>query len=46
MVSGWAHILHAMYTPWGPGSTLYKLQHCSLFVTTLIFFMVRHDQSP
>ena len=40
MVSGWAHVLHAVYKPWGPGTTMYQLQHGSLFVTTFVFLMV------
>jgi hypothetical protein len=27
LVSGWAHVLHAVYKPWGTGSVLYSLQH-------------------
>ena len=40
MVSGWAHVLHAMFKPWGAGSIMYRLQHGSLFVTTFVFLMV------
>ena len=40
MVSGWAHVLHAMFKPWGAGSVMYRLQHGSLFVTTFVFLMV------
>jgi hypothetical protein len=39
LVSGWAHVLHAMYKPWGVGTTLYGLQHGSLFVTSFVFLM-------
>jgi hypothetical protein len=39
LVSGWAHVLHAMYKPWGVGSVLYRLQHGSLFVTSFVFLM-------
>ena len=40
LISGWAHILHAMYKPWGAGSVMYGLQHGSLFVTSFVFLMV------
>jgi hypothetical protein len=39
LVSGWAHVLHAMYKPWGVGSKLYGLQHGALFVTSFVFLM-------
>ena len=39
LVSGWAHVLHAVYKPWGSGSVMYALQHGSLFVTTFVFLM-------
>jgi hypothetical protein len=39
LVSGWAHVLHAVYKPWGAGSVLYSLQHGSLFVTSFVFLM-------
>jgi hypothetical protein len=39
LVSSWAHVLHAMYKPWGAGSKLYGLQHCALFVTSFVFLM-------
>jgi hypothetical protein len=39
LVSGWAHVLHAMYKPWGGGSVLYALQHAALFVTSFVFLM-------
>jgi hypothetical protein len=39
LVSGWAHVLHAMYKPWGAGSVLYGLQHGALFVTSFVFLM-------
>ena len=41
LVSGWAHVLHAMYKPWGAGTVMYALQHGSLFVTSFVFLMVR-----
>ena len=44
-MSGWAHVLHAVYKPWGAGSTMYQLQHGSLFVTTFVFLMVREHAS-
>jgi hypothetical protein len=39
LVSGWAHVLHAIYKPWGGGSVLYSLQHGALFVTSFVFLM-------
>jgi hypothetical protein len=39
LVSGWAHVLHAVFKPWGAGSVMYALQHGSLFVTTFVFLM-------
>jgi hypothetical protein len=39
LVSGWAHVLHAMFKPWGAGSVLYSLQHGALFVTSFVFLM-------
>jgi hypothetical protein len=39
LVSGWAHVLHAMYKPWGVGTVLYGLQHGALFVTSFVFLM-------
>ena len=39
LVSGWAHVLHAMYKPWGRGTSMYALQHGSLFVTSFVFLM-------
>jgi hypothetical protein len=39
LVSGWAHVLHAVYKPWGAGSVLYRLQHGALFVTSFVFLM-------
>jgi hypothetical protein len=39
LVSGWAHVLHAQYKPWGGGSVLYRLQHGALFVTSFVFLM-------
>ena len=41
LVCGWAHVLHAMYKPWGAGTVMYALQHGSLFVTSFVFLMVR-----
>ena len=40
LVCGWAHVLHAMYKPWGSGTVMYALQHGSLFVTSFVFLMV------
>ena len=40
LVCGWAHVLHAMYKPWGAGTAMYALQHGSLLVTTFVFLMV------
>ena len=39
LISGWAHVLHGMYKPWGTGTAMYALQHGSLFVTSFIFLM-------
>lgn len=39
LVCGWAHVLHAVYKPWGAGSAMYSLQHGSLFVTSFVFQM-------
>jgi hypothetical protein len=39
LVSGWAHVLHAQYKPWGAGTVLYGLQHGALFVTSFVFLM-------
>jgi hypothetical protein len=39
LVSGWAHVLHAQYKPWGAGGLLYNLQHGALFVTSFVFLM-------
>jgi hypothetical protein len=39
LVSGWAHVLHAQYKPWGAGTSMYVLQHGSLFVTSFVFLM-------
>jgi hypothetical protein len=39
LVSSWAHVLHAIYKPWGPGSVMYTLQHGSLLVTSFVFLM-------
>jgi hypothetical protein len=39
LVSGWAHVLHAQYKPWGAGGLLYSLQHGALFVTSFVFLM-------
>ena len=37
--SGWAHVLHAVFKPWGRDSLTYKVQHLSLFTTTFVFIM-------
>jgi hypothetical protein len=44
LVSGWAHVLHAVYKPWrlSPVPTenrTYMVQHASLFVTSFVFLM-------
>ena len=39
MICGWAHVLHALYKPWGQASPTYYIQHMSLFVTTFVFTM-------
>ena len=39
LVCGWAHVLHAVYKPWGKGTAMYALQHGSLFVTSFVFQM-------
>jgi hypothetical protein len=44
LVSGWAHVLHAMYKPWrvsakAPENATYMVQHGSLFVTSFVFLM-------
>lgn len=39
LISGWAHVLHATYKPWGRGTPTYMLQHISLFVTFFVFLM-------
>ena len=39
MFSSWAHVLHAVYKPWGSGSQTYYMQHLSLFTTTFVFVM-------
>ena len=39
MTCGWAHVLHAIYKPWGRKSPTYAIQHMSLFTTTFIFTM-------
>ena len=44
LVSAWAHVLHAVYKPWGKSSVLYQLQHGSLFVTFFVFLMVRRTR--
>ncbi len=42
LVCGWAHVLHAVYKPWGTGTAMYALQHGSLGLTTLgLLFKVR-----
>ncbi len=47
LVCGWAHVLHAVYKPWGTGTAMYVLQHASLGLTSFVFLMgllfkVRH----
>jgi hypothetical protein len=32
-----AHVLHAVYTPWGAHSVTYLVQHLSLLATTYVF---------
>ena len=39
LFSGWSHVLHGIYKPWGSVSLSYKVQHLSLFTTTFIFIM-------
>ncbi len=39
LVCGWAHVLHAVYKPWGVGTAMYALQHGSLGVTSFVFLM-------
>jgi hypothetical protein len=39
LISGWAHVLHAVYKPWGVGHRTYLVQHGSLFVTSFVFLM-------
>jgi hypothetical protein len=39
LVCGWAHVLHAVYKPWGSGTAMYTLQHGSLGLTSFIFLM-------
>jgi hypothetical protein len=39
LVSALAHVLHAVYMPWGLSSQTYYVQHMSLFVTTFVFTM-------
>ena len=43
LVSGWAHVLHATYKPWRASHVMYLLQHASLFITSFVFLMVRHQ---
>ena len=38
LFSGWSHVLHAVFKPWGTSLTYY-VQHLSLFTTTFIFIM-------
>jgi hypothetical protein len=38
LISMWAHVLHALYAPWGRGTNLYMMQHCSLTVIVGVFF--------
>ena len=39
LVCGWAHVLHAVYKPWGTGTAMYALQHASLGLTSFVFLM-------
>jgi hypothetical protein len=44
LVSGWAHVLHAIYKPWrlstkSSHNVTYMVQHASLFVTSFVFLM-------
>ncbi len=39
LVCGWAHVLHAVFKPWGAGTTMYALQHGSLALTSFVFLM-------
>jgi hypothetical protein len=39
LVSVGAHVLHAVYEPWGFGSLTYWLQHLSLTATSFVFLM-------
>jgi hypothetical protein len=39
LISGWAHVLHAVFKPWGVGSRTYLVQHGALFVTSFVFLM-------
>ena len=39
MISGWSHVMHAIYKPWGTASRTYLVQHLSLFTTTFLFTM-------
>ena len=39
MISGWSHVVHAIYKPWGVTSRTYRVQHLSLFTTTFVFVM-------
>ncbi len=39
LVCGWAHVLHAVYKPWGTGTDMYMLQHGSLGLTSFVFLM-------
>ena len=39
LISGWAHVLHAIHKPWGVRDPMYILQHFSLLVTTFVFLM-------
>jgi hypothetical protein len=39
LVCGWAHVLHAVFKPWGPGTAMYALQHGSLGLTSFVFLM-------
>ncbi len=39
VVCSWAHVRHAVYTPWGVRSQTYYVQHLALFVTSFVFLM-------
>ena len=39
LISGWAHVGHAVWKPWVKGCVTYYLQHYSLFTTSFVFLM-------